>query len=341
MQLANLTQDFTGSDEQYESLIYCYQSICHHYFDAFQTDGDNEIISANGQGKESARQALIPGTIVPISGKRKRFVYDFTRWAALYSEFPIFVLPTSISKFYDYTVDERPLDFLKSDLDEFIQVNRSYLKILRAGRGIFLPSRFSTITNHRNAFRATDYRAPLIQNLQQLALIPINPRDNIAKGRATQEYIVYKQVILPFFKLSNFDDLIKIARNETEAFRKFNHFLREKLPSINNIQSASELRGVLQEIDYEVANVELEYKKLSQMKMLQGVELGFLTISLCALVFSDVSLIQQIAGVTGSISILDILRDYLEYKQGLLEIKKNDFYLPFLLKAEGISRQKK
>jgi hypothetical protein len=272
-----------------------------------------------------------------LSGRDDPFLDDYVKWLALYSEMSIFVMPFAM-ECVDITYSSHygaELEKSWKDLKTLVRYSRQYRQLLDSGMGVFLPAENTYTLTSYSDHRTDTYKAPLTQVPDQYIYTPINSRSNIFMGTSFQDFMVYKEIVLPYFKIPRLDELIKIAKNETQSFVKFNHFLAKKLANISKADSGTKLQEILREIDYEVANIELEFKRLGRLRVLQGVEMAFFSISLSALLFADADLVKQIAGVSGSVSLLEIFKGFFSRSEQGSSVKTNDFYLPYLLKTKN------
>jgi hypothetical protein len=312
-------------------------SICEELYDLDRVEGDGELSwPLTNEEKKSRHPSIVHGCIVPLSTGDDHFLVDYIRWLTLYSELSIFVLPFSMSCL-DITYSSFGNDLEKSwpDLKSLIKYSKQYKHLLKAGRGVFLPSQNSYIITSYSDHRTDVYTAPLIQQPDEFIYTPINARRNILTGLSFQDLVVLKEIMLPYFRISNLDDLVKVAQNETESSAKFNHYLSKRLVDISRLDSAKKLQEILREIDYEVENLELEFERLSKLKILQGVEMAFFSISLSALLFANAELAKHIAGVTAPVGLLETFRHLTSGSEQVSPAKKSEFYLPYLLQKKS------
>jgi len=340
--LANLTnildeqEDDKGYHYPYDRKLYSLnrqiRDICAELYDLNRIEGNGELLDPT-TNVESKHPSIIDASIVPLSKTDDDQLDDYIKWLTLYSELSIFVMPFSV-ECLDITYSSsygNNLEKSRSDLQTLIKYSKKYKHLLDAEMGVFLPLQNSyTITSWSD--HSTElYSAPLIQEPDKFIYTPVNSKKNIFMGTSFQDFIIYKEIILPYFKTGDLDDLIKVAKNETESFVKFNHYLSKRLADISRVDSPRKLQEILQEIDYEVVNLKLEFKRLSKLKVLQGIEMAFFSISLSALILINTELVKQIAGISGSVSLLEIFREHLSASEQVASAKKSDFYLPYLL----------
>ncbi len=321
--------------ELFREVEYNLYSICVDLYDWEHEGGRGDPCYSIERDSRTQQLSRINAAIVPLERDTNDDLDDFVKFSTLYSDLSIFVLPITIqttdisySEQFNSERDTWP------DMETLIEYNKRYRDLIRARKGIFLPQEEKRTFITMSDFSISKYVAPFNQRPDKYVFTPLNSKKHVFTGTSYQEFLQYKEIVLPYFR-TDIDSLIKIAQNETESFRKFNHYLSQRLIDISKTGSVEELQSILSDIDYEIANVEIESKKLSKLKVLQGVEVGFLAVSLSIFALADVGLAKQIAGITGSVNLLELVREMVSHQREKIDIKKSDFYLPHLLKKAG------
>ncbi len=90
----------------------------------------------------------------------------------------------------------------------------------------------------------------------------------------------------------------------------------------------------MEEITHETQEVIIESKKLLKLKVMQGASLSFCIFSLLALGLPTLPLSKEFACFIGLNSLFHLIKEYVSYQSQVLEMKKSDFYIPFLFQTE-------
>lgn len=308
--------------------------ICEQYYDIERTSGSGDL-SWPLKSEIVEKKAVVNGAIIPVTHDFRHLLDQFIQWSTLYTDLSIFVLPSRIETtniMYSAIGDSHA--HIREDISELFSYNKKYKALVKGGKGIFLPTQRRKAVTSYTYHTIDDYTAPLVQRPESYIFTPLNAKNNIFSGKAYQDFWIYKDIVLPFFKGVSIEELIKIAKNETDVFLRFNHFLTQRLKNISRATAASQLLEISDEIDYQIRGLKIEIDKLRRIKLLQAAELTFFTISISALLFSNLDLLKQTAGLLGSINLYQLLKDYSSYSKDKLDLKKNDFYLPYLLSTK-------
>ena len=146
-----------------------------------------------------------------------------------------------------------------------------------------------------------------------------------------ENVLVYKKILLPFYPHLPLEILLSIIDRETDAFERFKFFLRKRITAIAEVKKSIDFTELNDEIDYEVSRLSIEAKKVGKLKILQGFNTGFFSISLLALLIPGMNIPPEISGIVGATSFLSLLKDLHEIQSKKLDLRKSDFYIPFLL----------
>ena len=76
----------------------------------------------------------------------------------------------------------------------------------------------------------TVYRAPLVQDALAARFVPANGGYSASDPRS--QILLFGQIMLPYFPEISIADLVKVAKNETEAFTRFTYRLRQMLAEV-------------------------------------------------------------------------------------------------------------
>jgi hypothetical protein len=216
-----------------------------------------------------------------------------------------------------------------SPLEHLVEANFGMESLIRQGRCIILPRQYDRRVLENLAASEFHYSAPQMQTPPHIAYLPANLGSTIRD--LYKDVILFEQIALPYFPNANIDLVADIATKETDAFFRFTHFLKSRLSSLGASPSADELVTLSEEIQYEVAGLRIEAQKLAATRMLRGVEVGFFVLGIVGIFLSHVAALQSIAGIAGSVSLMQLLRSYAEARGTEVDLKKSDFYIPYLL----------
>jgi len=283
-------------------------------------------------GPQTNTAGIIPLGELPDIGSLDRIVNPLTP----YSDLAVYALPSEISETYvtysggDYTSWDSVL--------EVLAYNQRYRVLVDSGRGIFLPSSF--VLHDETAFSSSTnlYQPPFAQSAENFRFIPENPPTAWMGKPPTSDILVYHKLLLPYFPSASLKDLAEIADRETEAFQLFTSYLSRRLRAINGAESRADLEGIIDEINDGVAKLNIDAKKLSRTKFLRGAQVSFFTVSVGALLLHDSQLVKEVAGLIGSMNVLQLLQEVIGQQKESLELRKSEFFIPYLLSKEHQQR---
>jgi hypothetical protein len=144
---------------------------------------------------------------------------------------------------------------------------------------------------------------------------------------------LFKHVLLPYFPGADIVRVAKLRDEETDSFIRFSYYLKRRISEIANATSLERIDSMMEEIEHETAGLRIEARKLRNSRLLQGAEVASFTVSLGALI-SGSGTVMGVAGIIGSVTALDFLREWTSRKKAVLDLKKSDFYIPYLLEQE-------
>ncbi|MBI5928216.1 MAG: hypothetical protein HY862_02825 [Chloroflexi bacterium] len=271
-------------------------------------------------------------TLIPWQDNPKaiELIPDVLRKTLLYSDLTVFVLPYELNSSYiSYSGGLRDLDI--SVVERILTLNEQLLNLLDDSQAIFLPQLFRHEASSTSDFSVTRAEAPYLQDMYTFNYLPLNNSRRFSQVlKEVEDSLVYKNVILPYFPSIPVSELVKIKKNETEAFERFKYTLRRKLAELKKVETAERMTDIFEEIDYEIQGLIVESKKLLNMRIMQGVNIGFCGISLMALLMPSLNIPKEFVGIVGPVSVLNLIKEQLSYIDKKLEMKKNDFYIPYL-----------
>ena len=147
--------------------------------------------------------------------------------------------------------------------------------------------------------------------------------------------LIYEKIVLPYFPNARLSDVADIAEKETDSFVIFNTNLRKRLREIGNATSADDVKEIGEELQSGAAALAIEARKMAQGKLLRGVEVGLFSVSLGAIIASRGAVFPSgLAGVTGSVTLLDLLKEVTARRQSKLTLAQSEFFVPYLLRQK-------
>lgn len=252
-----------------------------------------------------------------------------------YFNFTVFVVPVFIYSYYlNYSSGNKSNPY--KGVREIVDLNFKFSEFLNFSQLIFLPKIISINEETGFVINESSYKIDLHQD----AADNYFPLNNGGLQTDIEDTIMYDKIVVPYFKGISFHDLIKIKQNETESFKIFQHFLRRKLNELKSASTPDHIRYLSEEIEYEVQKLTLECKKLSKsLRVMNSAHLSFFCTSLVAAATQDFSAMAQTAAITGgAYSLYQSIKEYVSYKNKMTDLKKSDFYIPYLFKKEGVEK---
>ena len=204
-------------------------------------------------------------------------------------------------------------------------------ELLERGRCAFLPSRSRYYTDSISSGGNDSHSAPFAQDVANIRLTPENP---VARS-PFHDVLIYEKIVLPYFPNARLSDVADIAEKETDSFVIFNTNLRKRLREIGNATSADDVKEIGEELQSGAAALAIEARKMAQGKLLRGVEVGLFSVSLGAIIASRGAVFPSgLAGVTGSVTLLDLLKEVTARRQSKLTLAQSEFFVPYLLRQK-------
>lgn len=272
------------------------------------------------------------GTLIPWRNDAKAIdlVPDVLRKTIFYTDLAIFILPYNLTSSYiSYSGGLRGFD--TAAVERIFNINSRFLKYVNEGQVIFLPQLFMHEASSLSDFNVARFEAPYYQDMLRFTYLPLNQSPQLSKLYGmVEEMLIYKNIILPYFPDASVTELLKIKKNETEAYERFKYVLRNKLSELRDVTRAEAITNIFEEIDYEIQSLIIESKKLLNLKVMQGINLSFFGISLLAILTASLDIPKELASMVGTMSVLNLIKEQVSFRNKNLEMKKNDFYIPYL-----------
>lgn len=280
-------------------------------------------------------------TLVPADINSSEYTHaELLKRASLYSDLVAIMLPFTADNERYPEKDREPVRFTANDrLQDLSTLNASFSALVRDGRCVFLPERL-VVDEDKDAFGdqgmtvfEKSYDPPLLDGFERW--LPLNATERFGDP---SDYFVFKHIVIPYFPGLDLTTIGRISTQETDSFTRFNRYLCAKLAELGDAGSASTIDGLFGEIDNEVARVSLEAKKLMKSRFMRGAEIASFSIALAGSMVTDVPMIQGVAAAVGSVTLLEILKERRQARDTRLDLAKEPFYFPYLLKREADRR---
>jgi hypothetical protein len=257
--------------------------------------------------------------------------------SVLYSNSTICIVPVSLGMPFEsaehQSVDtswNRQLQYWEKGYD-VLDLNFRYSKLVEAGKILFLPRSLVWHTGGYNGGdRAISTSAPMVQEPALTQLVPINAT---LRHSAYHQMLVYKQLVLPYFPQASLEEVNRIAEDETDAFILFNQFMTTELNKLRSISSLADIDEIMAQIDEEVARITIQARRVSNSGLLGNIDLAFFTLSLAVAVTSVGGEFKDVAGVAGSVTLLEVIKERMSRRKESLSLKASQFYVPYILRG--------
>jgi hypothetical protein len=287
-----------------------------HYYDR-EAGSDAPNVERLAQTQES--------TIVPVDLTDSEYYTSLLRKTILYADTTILVPPVDVrienlSREGEY----------RGDIANISHLNASHQDLVRRGACVFLPR---TVTEYWDGSCGDDpaltvYRSPLVQSAGVVNHLPLSAQPVLP---GTRDFFIYKHLLLPYFPRASLVDVARISQEETDSFARFNHFLRRRLAEISGCESAARVEDIISEIEDEVAKLRIEAHRVAAGAMKSRFSWGLFSVSLSALLLGGSPVLASISGVLGSVSLFEILKEFVGSRQERVSLTASPFYVPYLL----------
>lgn len=309
--------------------------LCHELYDRDLSFPWRDIDDEHHVAPETS------ATLVPVTGAHRPGDHaDLLRRLTIYSELVVVVVPGHVSGTNtSYSLPGKIMtdDAERAAAEEIFALNRRHADLVETRRCVFLPSTLALHWGSVSEDISYGYTAPLLSTGDAGAYCPVNGNRSVFGDPAT--FLMCKQVVLPYFPDADLLTLARLQDEETDAFTRFMCFLKSRVAALGQTDSERAGRDLLDEIDHGVAGLSLEAEKLARSRVLRGAQVATFAVSLGALLFPATPVVTTVAGVLGSVSALDMLREWQARKNAETELRRSDFYIPLLLRRMADERR--
>jgi hypothetical protein len=289
----------------------------------YRNDGwETEILRRSGP-------TVVTRSMLPLPPDSDlRYITSVLQKTTLYSELTVLVCPYSVRYFarVDYSDGGGAPD---QAVAEILRANAPFHSLLKGGRCVFLPQYYRSEIMRTIATEVTEYSAPMLQSSSDIGLLPLNT--SIYTPTLQRDLFLLNNIVLPYFTSIDLDLVAEVAAKETDSFVRFTHYLASQIAAIGAAPDAKDFERIVAEIRSETAALRIEAKKLASMRIFRGAEVASFVISIIAVLFSDIEILKSLATVVGTTTLLQLIRDYLDSKKTTLDLKKSQFYIPYIL----------
>lgn len=288
------------NDDAFE--LYKRVAFCCHRFYSYTTEGwEGEAgLREKLVIKNSEEPKLLADTLLPWPGFNDSDAEQALKKLLLFSNFSVITLPMSLGfRSISYSGGGFPQDLDQEALLTCLKLNNKYASLTKNYQAVFLPENIHEYYESSSDNQTNDFRAPFKQTASTLSYVPYN-------AGSAKTLDVFHQINLPYFPDITIDDLIKIKLNETDAFPRFQFFLKKKIKELSAIESPNRITDITDEINYEVHRLNIEAEKLSKLKIMQGVSIGIFAVSLGSL-FLNIPGIKETAGIIGTTTFYNLI----------------------------------
>lgn len=309
----------------YEEAFECVYALCELLYPGVESTA----LSWEGWEHVPTTRMGCPSTysLVPVgSAEQMRVTTSILSKTALYSDLSVAPVDVELETGYiSYSGgDRKSWEAFWPIVSQLVE----HRTLLATGKFAILPRAVRTVYGSVSEETIKEYGAPLVQGPGSAPYLPLN-RSRLSPLR---DLLVYEEVVLPYFPGARLEDIAKIAEEETEAFLLFTTFLRNRLVEISRADSSQDIRQLVDELRAGAASIALEAKKIQKGNLLRGAQMATFTVSLIATVIPDVtSAVSDIAGITGAVSLLELLRETVGHQKEQLTLRNSEFYVPYLL----------
>lgn len=288
-----------------------------------------------------AASAKLSAPMIRLKNNPDSFQYDHAlRYALLYEDQSILVCPGSALWYDDFLghfgvqspgshYDRLGLFGSLIEMEDYYASLEPFRDLFASKRFLVMPSVVASCTlNQMEEHETTVYRVP--PTAQGAAL---NFGINEGALEDSRNSFLFEKFYLPYFPSLSMQNLASLAKDEGEAFRIFTQFFRNKILELTDLSSTEDIAHLLEGIEHEARKLQASARKMSRLSIISG-EVGLFGVSLAAAVAGDASIFSTIAGVTGSVTLFDFLKEYRSYRNEKIDLRSNDFYIPYLLQRE-------
>lgn len=306
------------------------RDVCRHYF----SHEDTPYVLGEAEDRTTRFLPVGDATLLPFEGSDD--IVSLARKCVLYSGTTILLHHSSI---IDREVETIPngtvhLPEHAPGLAEILSLNHSLADLVAPGRCVVLPEKLihdhTVWASGEGTKRSFAARRVVPANADTYLPITRNP-----VWPDTKDYFTYKNLILPYFPEASLQDIARIASEESDAFTRFNAFLRRKLKEVAAAESRYTVEDVIEEIESEVAAIRVEVSRIQTSKSLRNITVAALPISLGVATTLTGTAASTVAGIVGSANLLAVLREYVSVRKERANLKKSEFYVPYLISSSS------
>jgi hypothetical protein len=321
---------FMSIGANYNEACFCILQLCEVFYGVSGYQGTGDMGSREGL-ESIERPKLQDATLLPVPNSYgPNDAAKLLSYASLYSRQGVLVLPLDIEDGYiSYSGGPRgrtPDTVLKT-----MFFNLHYRDVIESGRLVFLPRHtrdwFTSLIDHYDKY--TD--APFLQDPQALRFTPVNVglQSTIDLLRRN-ETVPVAEFLLPYFPAANLEDILRIKDTESDSFALFSSYLGQRLASLSEAQSLTDIDDIQAEIAAGVARLRIEAKMVSGSRLMRNAEIGLFGLSVVAAASGANVMEHIIARVIGSASLISLLRSFNEVRDKRLDMRANEFFVPYL-----------
>lgn len=327
-----LSNDIRSTSVAGDNPFYILRSIAHKLY-RVETEGqldpaDHTEIDAVKEPDLDYSSPLI--TRIPFKRSR-RYLFDLLAKTTLYSDLTVMVTPYTWSATLNSESCYAEEHFERHEgFSEVLALNHRYAEAVRAGRAIFLPERLRLDHWGARGYREYNYIAPQWQRAEDMAYLPANYLPTKLGHAAHVDLTFFNRVVLPYFPEANLLDVARIYEGETDSFMKFGRLLNRKMRDVSQAVTVEQVKELMEEIRDEAEKVSVEARKLGKTRFLRNAQVGFFGICTGACLASSI-MTKEIVALTGSLSLWQLWQSQLTLSKEKIDLKANDFYIPYLL----------
>lgn len=280
---------------------------------------------------------MMSASIVPAGRTREVRYAELLRKTTLYSDTVIVVLPEVL----DGTDTNYSVSGLirtqgtTEGLDKIWSLNAQYGELVKDLKCIFLPNRIDyTFDSPSDQYNET-LTAPLIQRVtSEYPYLPLSHRSVLLDS---DEMFLYKHLLLPYFPDADLLTIARLKDDYTDAFVRFTAYLKTRVREMVSAQSTVEMDDIIADIEGEIATLSVVAKKISQTRLMRGVSVATFGLSLGAVMHASNTIATSVAGVVGSVTVIQLLKEFAECRKIVTDLEGSQFYIPYLLRSEDRS----
>ncbi len=263
----------SDAQDQFEAIQHCCSELFLHEREVYDSYLEPGRVPPVVHAKH--KPPLSVSTLIPMNWGQNNYhlTDEIIRKLSLYSELIVFTIPTALCSDSSHgSINKR-----RANITSLMSLNLRYYNSLKEGRVIFLPQRLDIDCECSMDYVIDRYLAPYYQEELLEGYFLLNSANQSTCNLDILETLcLYKELLIPYFPGISLEDLLKIKRNESEAFSRFQYFLRRKLSQIKGIERQQAFSELFEEIEYEVLQLKIECENLSRkIGILNRLNVGF------------------------------------------------------------------